>query len=62
MDAGLALHMKSLGYDPVTGELARPEALPEQPIAGCGGACGGHGHGERAAETPPAQAEATAHA
>ncbi|WP_290870637.1 hemerythrin domain-containing protein [Aquabacterium sp.] len=62
MDAGLALHMKSLGYDPVTGELARPEALPEQPITGCGGACGGHGHGESAAETPPAQAEATAHA
>jgi hemerythrin-like metal-binding protein len=28
MDAGLALHMKSLGYDPVTGELAQEEALP----------------------------------
>lgn len=39
MDAGLALHLKSVGYDPVTGQLAQPEALPEQAISGCGGAC-----------------------
>jgi hemerythrin-like metal-binding protein len=58
MDAGLALHMKSLGYDPVTGELAHPEALPEQAIAGCGGACGGHGdHAKQAAgQDSPAHA------
>lgn len=39
MDAGLALHLKSVGYDPQTGELSLPEALPEQAISGCGGAC-----------------------
>lgn len=39
MDAGLALHMKSVGYDPLTGQLSQPEALPEQAISGCGGAC-----------------------
>lgn len=42
MDAGLALHLKSVGYDPVTGQVAQPEALPEQAISGCGGSCGGH--------------------
>ena len=40
MDAGLALHLKSVGYDPVTGALSQPEALPAQAIHGCGGACG----------------------
>ena len=35
MDAGLALHLKSVGYDPETGELARPEALPETALSGC---------------------------
>ena len=39
MDAGLALHLKSVGYDPVTGALSQPEALPAQAIHGCGGAC-----------------------
>lgn len=39
MDAGLALHLKSVGYDPMTGAVAQPEALPEQAISGCGGAC-----------------------
>lgn len=40
MDAGLALHLKSVGYDPVTGLLTEPSALPAQAISGCGsGAC-----------------------
>ena len=39
MDSGLSLHLKSVGYDPVTGLVAQPEALPEQAISGCGGAC-----------------------
>ena len=41
MDSGLSLHLKSVGYDPVTGLVAQPEALPEQAISGCGGSCGG---------------------
>lgn len=44
MDASLALHLKSVGFDPVTGQLAQPEALPAQGITGCAGAC----------STPPA--------
>ena len=40
MDAALALHMRSTGFDPVTGQLLTPEALPAELITGCGGACG----------------------
>ena len=29
MDAGLALHLRSAGFDPVTGALSQPAALPE---------------------------------
>ena len=36
MDAGLALHLKSVGYDPITGQLEAPDALPGQAITGCG--------------------------
>lgn len=39
MDAGLALHLKSVGYDPLTRAVAQPEALPQEAISGCGGAC-----------------------
>ncbi len=39
MDFGLALHLKSMGYDPITGIVAKPESLPVNEIAGCGGAC-----------------------
>jgi len=39
MDAGLALHLKSVGYDPVTGAVAKPEALPAEALSGCGGTC-----------------------
>ncbi len=40
MDTGLALHLKSVGYDPVTGEVGQPDALPVEALSGCGGACG----------------------
>lgn len=43
MDSGLSLHLKSVGYDPVTGEVAQPEALPAQAISGCGGSCSSEG-------------------
>lgn len=36
MDAGLALHLRSVGFDPATGAVARPEALPKAEISGCG--------------------------
>lgn len=38
MDAALALHLRGIGYDPVTGEVRMPEALPQAEIHGCGGA------------------------
>lgn len=41
MDAALAQHLQQVGYDPASGELARPEALPAAPIHGCSGACAG---------------------
>lgn len=37
MDAALALHLRGIGYDPVSGTVAMPEALPERIIHGCGG-------------------------
>jgi hemerythrin-like metal-binding protein len=37
MDAALALHLRSVGYDPVTGEVQLPAAVPTQAIHGCGG-------------------------
>ena len=39
MDAGLALHLKSVGYDPLTGQVGQPDALPADAIHGCGGSC-----------------------
>ena len=38
MDASLALHLRSIGFDPATGEVALPNALPKELIHGCGGA------------------------
>lgn len=38
MDAGLALHLRSVGHDPASGQVARPEALPRSEITGCGSA------------------------
>lgn len=40
MDASLALHLRSAGYDPHTGTLSQPDRLPAQAIHGCGGSCG----------------------
>ncbi|HEY4664720.1 MAG TPA: hemerythrin domain-containing protein [Comamonas sp.] len=39
MDAALAQHMQSLGFDPETGVMTNAQALPEELISGCGGAC-----------------------
>ena len=38
MDAALALHLRSVGFDPSTGAVAIPRALPARIIHGCGGA------------------------
>ncbi|WP_137895764.1 hemerythrin domain-containing protein [Ramlibacter sp. 2FC] len=38
MDAALALHLRRAGYDPETGEMLNPLALPQEMIHGCGGA------------------------
>jgi len=41
MDASLALHLRSAGYDPITGEISQPAAIPAEQIHGCGGStCG----------------------
>ena len=40
MDASLALHLRSAGYDPRTGAISQPERLPDHAIHGCGGQCG----------------------
>ena len=37
MDAALALHVRRVGYDPVTGVVSAPQALPTEVIHGCGG-------------------------
>jgi len=34
LDAALVLHLRGVGYDPTTGEVSRPEALPAQAIPG----------------------------
>ncbi|MDR0225710.1 MAG: hemerythrin [Burkholderiaceae bacterium] len=44
MDAALALHLRSAGFDPATGTMSHPESLPVQVITGCGGACDGSVH------------------
>ena len=49
MDAALALHLRRAGFDPVSGEVLMPDALPAEPITGCGGACGESARAERAA-------------
>jgi len=39
MDAALAAHLQRVGFDPATGVVHAPQALPAEPIHGCGGAC-----------------------
>ena len=52
MDAALALHLRSVGFDPLTGTVALPQALPAGLIHGCGGAgCSDSETGEPAAQT-----------
>ncbi|WP_298208485.1 hemerythrin domain-containing protein [Acidovorax sp.] len=38
MDAALALHLRNVGFDPATGVVHAPQALPGELIHGCGGA------------------------
>ncbi|WP_341889944.1 hemerythrin domain-containing protein [Variovorax sp. YR752] len=38
MDAGLALHLRRVGHDPLSGVVAHPDALPRDEISGCGSA------------------------
>ena len=38
MDAALALHLRRVGFDPATGVVHAPQALPAELIHGCGGA------------------------
>lgn len=55
MDAALALHLRRVGFDPATGQVASPDALPVAPIEGCGGACSGdHGPAHAARSEPSA--------
>jgi hemerythrin-like metal-binding protein len=51
MDAALALHLRSAGFDPVTGAISNPQAMPEAEIHGCGGgSCGSSGVPETEAQ------------
>lgn len=43
MDAALALHLRRVGFDPATVEVAAPAELPAVWIEGCGGACSSSG-------------------
>lgn len=38
MDAGLALHLRSVGFDPASGTVRAPQALPAEPMTHCGSA------------------------
>ena len=37
MDSALALHLRGVGFDPTTGIVHAPQALPQEEIHGCGG-------------------------
>lgn len=39
MDAALAQHLRSVNFDPASDVVRQPQALPQAPIHGCGGAC-----------------------
>lgn len=58
MDTALALHLRSIGFDPVTGLMAMPEALPQEVIHGCGGATCSDSTGDKPAEIAEATAQA----
>ena len=53
MDAALALHLRRVGYDPLTGIVSAPQALPTQEIHGCGSdACDPDTHSAPAQREP----------
>ena len=57
MDAALALHLRGVGFDPATGIVHAPQALPQAEIHGCGGSsCSSH-DGEAGQGAPSAQTE-----
>ncbi len=60
MDAALALHMRRVGLDPLTGEVTNPGALPDEEISGCGGASCSSPEPAAAADAAEAAATATA--
>ena len=60
MDAALAQHMHSLGFDPATGAMHHPEALPQDLISGCGGACSSPGDHAQHAEQADKRAQTEA--
>ena len=55
MDAALAGHLLKVGYQPDTGAIAHPHALPAEVLHGCGSASCGPDDGSRR-ETDEAQA------
>ena len=55
MDAALALHLRRVGFDPATGVVHAPQALPDELIQGCGGAiCSDASADSEAAQGVPA--------
>lgn len=53
MDAALALHLRRVGYDPLTDTVSMPDALPQDMIHGCGGStCSDPTSQTSAAEAP----------
>lgn len=46
MDAALALHLRSAGFDPVSGSVSNPQAFAGEAIHGCGGGSCGTSHTE----------------
>jgi hemerythrin-like metal-binding protein len=44
MDAALALHLRSAGFDPVSGTVSNPQAFASEEIQGCGGGSCGTSH------------------
>jgi hemerythrin-like metal-binding protein len=62
MDAALALHLRRVGYDPASGVVHAPHALPDGLIHGCGGAsCSDEpSAGSDAAQEAPGQPQAVA--
>jgi hypothetical protein len=58
MDAALAQHLHSVGFDPLTGTVTLPDALPKEVIHGCGGSTCSDSEGETADSAQPAAVSA----